>query len=217
MFLGRSYESPQYCCHSRSTAAKILHGLAWRHHLFSDIGATIAQDYHKSPPVFTENRGQWDKGALFRLNDGNVTAWFTSEGIRLQCHRWLSRPDIDPLADQSRTPQPSVRELVVSTEFIGANPHVTVTGNDLLDCKRNFFLGNDRHRWQTNVPEYSSITYTGLYPGIDLKCTSGGGNLTYEFAALPGRRFVANPDSICRGTRENYFALWQSDYRDGTG
>jgi large repetitive protein len=49
----------------------------------------------------------------------------------------------------------------------------------------NYFIGQDSTKWHTNVPNYASIAYQQLYPGIDLGYDGTDGHLksTYTIAA----------------------------------
>ena len=31
----------------------------------------------------------------------------------------------------------------------------------------NYFIGNDPRNWHTDIPTYASITYTGIYTGVN--------------------------------------------------
>jgi cell division septation protein DedD len=47
-------------------------------------------------------------------------------------------------------------------------------------------LGNDPAQWKTNVPTFASLSYEGLYPGIDLVYNGGAGVLKGTFLVAPG-------------------------------
>jgi hypothetical protein len=53
-------------------------------------------------------------------------------------------------------------------------------------------LGNDRNRWQTHVPNYTSIRFAELYPGIDLQYYGNGSEMEYDFLISSG----ADPTKI---------------------
>jgi hypothetical protein len=74
---------------------------------------------------------------------------------------------------------------VVRLSFVGANPEPQVLPGNRLPGTVNYFLGNDPGKWQTNLPTYGGITYSGLYPGIDLHYEGTQRSLkgTYTLAA----------------------------------
>jgi hypothetical protein len=69
---------------------------------------------------------------------------------------------------------------------VGASPNVRVEGVDQLSSKSNYFVGNDPKRWQTSIPNYSTVRYTDIYRGIDLVYYGNRGRLEYDFVVRPG-------------------------------
>ena len=49
-----------------------------------------------------------------------------------------------------------------------------------------YYLGNDPHRWRTNLPIYSRVAVQQLYPGIDLVFYGNGSELEYDLLVSPG-------------------------------
>jgi len=74
----------------------------------------------------------------------------------------------------------------------GSNPRAEVTGLDRTVTKINYFLGNDPEKWHTEVPAYSKVKYSGIYPGVDLMFYGNRRELEYDFVVAPG----ADPKSI---------------------
>jgi hypothetical protein len=48
--------------------------------------------------------------------------------------------------------------------LVGANRAATVVGQDELEGKVNYFLGNDPAKWQTDVPTFGRVRYAEVYP-----------------------------------------------------
>ncbi len=77
--------------------------------------------------------------------------------------------------------------------FIGSNPDVEVQGLDPVAAKTSFFIGSNPANWHTDLPSYSRVRYTNLYPGIDLICyESLHGQFEYDLVIAPG----ADPSQI---------------------
>jgi uncharacterized repeat protein (TIGR01451 family) len=70
--------------------------------------------------------------------------------------------------------------------FVGANPAVSLLAGDELPGKVNRLLGNDPSAWETGLPTYGSLTYDGLYPGVDLTFAGSGGLLKGTYYVAPG-------------------------------
>ena len=56
----------------------------------------------------------------------------------------------------------------------------------MLRGKTNYLLGRDPRKWLRDVPQYSSIDYSGLYAGIDARFYGGQSGLEYDLVASPG-------------------------------
>ncbi|HEX5432074.1 MAG TPA: SBBP repeat-containing protein, partial [Bryobacteraceae bacterium] len=76
--------------------------------------------------------------------------------------------------------------------FKGANPRAEVQGEESLDGRANFLIGNRPDAWRTSLPIYRKIRYRNLYPGIDMTYGSAGTRIKSEFLVAPG----ADPNAI---------------------
>lgn len=161
--------------------------------------ATATRNLTSMPLAFSENQGQWDERVLFRADIGDATMWFQRSGVDYQLRRQV--PGIgNPGEIQIRTGgatfmRPSDRKpessppLVIKTTFVGANPTPSVIGDNLLDHRCNYFIGNDPTKWRTGVTNYGAIVYEDLYPGVDLKFYGNGNQMKYDFIVSPGEDY----------------------------
>ncbi len=164
------------------------------------------------PLAFTENHGQWDDRVQFRANAGGATMWFTTDGVYYQFTRRIlddprgrqtSTPGAPQLAVGSldgKVPQQAVghpldhesdnaEQLVIKASFVGANPNPAITGDNMMEYKCNYFIGNDPNEWHTDVPNYEAIVLEDVYDGIDLKYYGNGKQMEYDFIVSPGADF----------------------------
>jgi len=74
----------------------------------------------------------------------------------------------------------------------GANPEAQIEALDELPGKSNYFIGSDRSKWRTGIPNYSRVRYRGIYPGVDLIYYGNQGQLEFDFVVSPG----ADPKSV---------------------
>jgi hypothetical protein len=84
---------------------------------------------------------------------------------------------------------------IVRMRLLGANPRPAVEGKEKLPGKSHYFLGSDRKRWRTNVPQYARVEYKDVYPGVSLAYYGNQSQLEYDFVVNPG----ADPGSIRLG------------------
>jgi len=146
-------------------------------------GNSIGASGHNQPIFFTENAGQWDSNVLFRATEGNATVWLTGDGILYALSRHVGQPpeQASESGDVLRS-----EHLVFGVKFIGSNPRSEVYGVSEKDFYHNYFLGNDPTQWKTSVPNYDTIVYHELYPGIDMKYYGKPDGIEYTFTVAPG-------------------------------
>jgi hypothetical protein len=70
--------------------------------------------------------------------------------------------------------------------LVGANKKAAPTAEAPLPGRSNYFVGNDRSQWRTNVPQYARVRYAHVYPGIDLVFYGNQRQLEYDFVLKPG-------------------------------
>ena len=72
----------------------------------------------------------------------------------------------------------------LSLRWLNAQP-ATPEALDELPGKSNYFIGNDRQAWRTDVPTFARARYCQLYPGIDLLFYGQRRELEYDFVLAP--------------------------------
>jgi hypothetical protein len=128
-----------------------------------------AGTYGQLPLHFEHNQGQIDGHVRFLARGSGYSLFLTSsEAVLALKNRRLSTA------------------AVVRMKLAGANPGPAVTGRDELPGKVNYFVGNDKTQWRTNIPTYARVHYDAVYPGIDLTYYGNQGQLEYDFLVAPG-------------------------------
>ena len=92
----------------------------------------------------------------------------------------------------SRKPGGALKTSVLRMHLDGANPAPEIAGKKLLPGKVNYFIGDDPHKWRTDIPSYEAVRYRGIYPGVDLLFYGREQHLEYDFIVAPG----ADPKAI---------------------
>jgi uncharacterized repeat protein (TIGR01451 family) len=82
--------------------------------------------------------------------------------------------------------------LTVRMNLKEARTDVMPQGLDELDGKVNHLNGGDPQKWRTNIHTFRRVSYSGIYPGIDLVYYGNQKELEYDFQITPG----ANPSRI---------------------
>ena len=178
--------------------------------------ANVLQSFSRLPLYFIENQGQINTQALYYTKKGNQSVYFTKERmvfvfLRKQIledknqyaifrkHEGISK-DIT-VAPEKREKKGnllkgnanrSLERLVFSLSFENSNKDLLVKGEVKQKGRVNYFTGNDKRKWRTNIPTYKGVVYQDIYKGIDLRVFGNGNALEYEFKINPG----ANPENI---------------------
>ncbi len=85
------------------------------------------------------------------------------------------------------------QEKDVQLDFLGASEASNIEGLDATGAKFNYFLGNDPSQWRRNVPAYSRVRYSNVYPGVDMIFYGRkDGGLEYDLVVAAG----ADPQQI---------------------
>ena len=175
--------------------------------------AQWAHLYGALPLSFEANSGQTDPSVKF-LSRGQGYTLFLTNGEAVLTLRKSSAvggpssvgakspssvaagPAIKKSGREITDNAPSAHEAVLRMQLVGANSAPSVTGNDELPGKVNYFIGNVPSKWRTNVPTFARVNYENVYPGVDLVYYgTQGGELEYDFVVAPG----ADPQSIALG------------------
>jgi len=125
--------------------------------------------------MFEPNVGQTDAKVKCLARASGATVFLTRRGVVLS---WT--PKTGRTIHAGKTPPDILR-----MEFVGASRTVRVAGQSMLRAKINYFLGRDPRKWLRDVPEYLSVQYSELYPGINARFYGGAAGLEYDVVASP--------------------------------
>lgn len=143
--------------------------------------------------TFFENKGQWPKGVLFNAKTEAGNIWLEQGRI---LYHFMDYSAVQHAHANGKIHHPNeeltFKQTIVSASFLNSNTNCKTTTKYRSTAYRNYFLGNDKSHWATNVWGYSHIQYNSLYNGIDLLFLEQEGQLKYEFHVAPN----ANPNQV---------------------
>ena len=125
--------------------------------------------YKKLPLSFVSNEGQTDEAVRYYAQGAGYGFYFTPKEAMLSFAEGKGRGG-----------------HALALNFLGANPHATLTAQERLSGRVNYLVGDDPANWQQRLPTHAELLYGGLWPGIDMAVRGEGGNLKYEFHLKPG-------------------------------
>jgi uncharacterized repeat protein (TIGR01451 family) len=125
------------------------------------------------PNLGQVNSSQSDSAVKFLARGSGYSLFLDSEGATLALR--------SPAHAGSAARTESVR-----MKLAGASAGARIAGTDLLPGKSNYFIGNDRSKWRSNIPQFARVSYEDVYPGINLVFYGKQGQLEYDFQVAPG-------------------------------
>lgn len=118
-----------------------------------------------TPIAFESNVGQADAQVKFLAHTPQAMLWMTEREVVLGGLR---------------------------IRFEGGNGNSKIEADEPVSGISNYFVGNDRSRWYTDVRHFAKVRYREVYPGIDVVFYGNPGKLEYDFVLRPG----ADPSRI---------------------
>ena len=155
------------------------------------IGSIVKKNVvEKSLIKFTENKKQWNKNVLYRCQlDGGALFleknaftynFYDKENLRKN-HFGKGHPL-----------SKGIKSHAFRMQFINANINVETSAQKITSDYCNYFIGNDKKCWASNVKNYKEVNYKNLYQGIDLQILGNQNSIKYNFIVAP----KVNPDII---------------------
>ncbi len=162
----------------------------------------LVPDYGKIPLYFIPNQGQVDAEALFYAKTSRYTLWMTNKGLvfdaairerdsdNLDWKKRMLTEDPEALLQErlDRETAVNIKRDVSRVVFLGANKQPRLSALEPTENRVNYFIGNDRAKWKTNIPSSRAVLYEDLYPGIDLKVYGVESRVEYDWIIKPGAR-----------------------------
>jgi len=151
------------------------------------VAAKISGDYGKLPLSFEANQGQTDPRVKFVSRSPGYSLFLTNDEavFSLRVGKTKARAD----SRHSGPTQPSGlpnKQTLVRMKLVNSNRSAKVTGENQLQGKSNYFVGNDPEKWRSNIPNYGRVKYEDVYPGVDLVYYGKQRQLEYDFVVAPG-------------------------------
>ena len=148
--------------------------------------ARVLENFRKLPLAFEENRGQSGAAADFITRIGNFQVMLDPGGATILMPGSLSERVPEEHARTLSTGVPRIKFSQLRMNLDGASIAPHGQAQERLPGVVNYYQGRDPAKWQTNVPTYRRVKYTGIYPGIDLVYHGDGGKFEFDFELAPG-------------------------------
>lgn len=136
---------------------------------------------------YVENLGQWPDQVNYKANLYNGNVYLEDNCFTFVFH---NKEDLDhhhdhAIGDHHHEDAEFVRSHAFKTHFLGSNSDLTTSHEEQRAGLYNYFLGNDKRKWASNVRRFATVTQYNVYNGIDLKVYSKEVHMKYDFVVHP--------------------------------
>ncbi len=129
---------------------------------------------------FTENKGQWPEGIDYRADLPGGGKLYV-EGNKLHFF-WLDPKDVVAVHEARHTQtNQAVKGHYYIMELQGGAVAPAALPSSPLSHSINYINGSDPQKWAVGAQAFQTVTYTGVYPGVDMKLYADGIKLKYDF------------------------------------
>ncbi len=129
--------------------------------------SSLPQAYSHIPLQFERNQGQTAKAVQYLARGPGYSLFLTADEAVMNLREGNGG-------------------TVLRAGLAGANPHPSITAEEALAGRANYFHGRDPSRWQHDVPEFGRVHLHNVYDGVDLVYYGNQQQLEYDFLVAPG-------------------------------
>lgn len=151
------------------------------------IHPSLAQEIlhdHSIQHAFIENKGQWEEPILFKAKFSGGNLWVQQKKMVFHLQDFSATHEAH--ANFTRKIEHTEnRQTVVHLNFVGANDVTEIEKSHATTSYYNYFIGNDKSKWASDVHGFGEAVMKNLYNGIDLKLIEQQDKLKYEFHVQP--------------------------------
>ncbi len=142
---------------------------------------------------FIENKGQWDQQIKYKaeLNEGYLQCMRNSLHFVFRDQAKFNNLMTYKLRLHNQPYKIDSSEFIInyhaySATFANANKDVIIRPSGCGVDYTNYFLGNDKSKWVSNVLNYQKLSYINLYNNIDMELLEYKHLLKYQFILHKG-------------------------------
>jgi hypothetical protein len=170
-------------------AAVIPRGLAGRPG--GEETQAVAQRLAVLERGWVPNAGQWDERAAFAAPGYFGTTWVTKDG---ELRHVASKEDCEKRTSEAGEPEVPfkrfrkpcpVQSWVLAERWVGGKVK-GIRGEEELETKVSYFLGNDPAKHRSNLASYRYVSLGEVWPGVEVKLKASQKTVEKLFYVRPG-------------------------------
>ena len=134
---------------------------------------------HSMHHSMIENKGQWHKDVLFQSKFTGGNLWIQQKKFVFHIQDYSDMEEAH--VNYKFTKEPELKQTVLHCNFVGANTVTEIEKSIPTKSNYNYFLGNDKAKWVSDVKGYSEVVLKDFYEGIHMKLIENELEIKYEF------------------------------------
>ena len=148
----------------------------------------ILEKAFKIQMPFIENQGQIaDEHVRFYAKTFGGTVFVTDQGEMIYSLSMTEpRPTLPSLNPRDRHLKPEDVKVWTLREKLVGSLSAVPKALDKAETKVNYFIGNDKSKWKTDIPTHNEVSLGEIYEGIELRLKAYGKNVEKIFTVKPG-------------------------------
>jgi hypothetical protein len=157
----------------------------------SKLTASQAERLSALERGWVANAGQWDKQAAFSAPGYFGTTWVTQDG---ELRHVASKKDCEKSTPEASEPEVAAKRFrkpcpaqswVLSERWVGGKVK-GIRGEEELETKVSYFLGNDPPKHRSALPSYRYVSLGEVWPGVEVKLKASQKTVEKLFYLRPG-------------------------------
>jgi len=157
---------------------------------FGGQGVKPDINFGKIPLYFITNNGQVNGKAKFYAKASRYNLWMTKRGLVFDS---FCKVEVEAKVEEkhpapfTHSPHSAKIERDVSRLlFLNANKNPEMVPIDAAKLRVNYFIGDDKSKWHSNIPTSMAVLYKNLYKNIDLKVYGIEKQIEYDWIVKAG-------------------------------
>jgi hypothetical protein len=143
------------------------------------------------PLAFEANQGQTDPQVKYMARGSGYTVFLTANDTVFALQSLATESaekEVSAKATTKARPTPAAKDATaaIRMHLVGGNAQPQISAGHQLPGHSNYFIGNDRSQWHSNVAQFARVSYRDVYPGVNLAFYGKHKQLEFDFIVAPG-------------------------------